>query len=213
MGWSLCQGGNGGSGGGVPVFSKTIIALNPSANSSFTFDYDYHGYDFVRFKVLNSDTSNISYYVTTPSTIDAAFSKASRFTLNEFQSNQYCTYSQNSSLTWTLTNSRGCKIVEVVGFTCLNATVTETVIYSASTLSSSEVTITTQDDLTDYDVILFCANSSDPTEILPCAHFASYIEFSGFMSFNFYNGFKNVQISEHGISSARYFYVSGIKFT
>ena len=212
MGWVQCIGQNGGSGGDAPVFSETIIASNPSANASFTFDDDYHDYDFVRFKVLNSDTSNISYYVTTPSTIDAAFSKASRFTLNEYQSNLYCTYSQNS-LTWTLTNSRSCKIVEVVGFTCLNATVNETVIYAAPSLSSSEVSITTQDDLTDYDLILFCANSSDPTEILPCAHFASYIDFSGFMTFNFYRGVKQIQISEHEISSARYFYVIGIKFT
>ena len=212
MGWVQCIGQNGGGGGSMPEFSETIIASNPSANSSFTFDDDYHDYDFVRFKVINSNTSNVSYYVTTPSTIDAAFSIASRFTLNEFQSNQYCTYSQNS-LTWTLTNSRSCNIVEVVGFTCLNATVNETVIYSASSLSSSEVTITTQDDLTDYDLILFCANSSDPTEILPCAYFASYIEFSGLMHFNYYMGAKQIQISEHGISSARYFYVLGIKFT
>lgn len=216
MAFIRCMGGNGGSGSTIPAFDETVILDNSSEETSFTFDEDYHDYDILRFKVHNVSSDVYSYYFCTPSGIDHAFLKASRVTFNELNTNQYATYSQ-SDLTWTRTNSRNIHVVECVGLTCNNMTVNEVELYKASSISSSEVSVSYNGLLSQFDLLLVWANSDDYTEILPCKNIIqgginfNYLNMSA--QLNYYDNYKMVSITDTTMSSFRYFHVSGIKFT
>lgn len=215
----------GGGGGGVtPIFSETVLVDNSSLASSFTFSSDYHNYDFIRFKLYNSSSGAYTYILTTPSSIDAIFDITSYYALNEFHSNQYCDYRQNG-LTWTRHGGRNVDVYEVVGLTCTNATVTETEIYKASTQSGTAVTVTTQENLMDFDWILFSNNDSSNDELLSSQTIfvpsrSVYIATGGAkqlfccQSYNFY-GFVDVEvwIDNHEISAHSFAYIVGIKFS
>ena len=220
MGWSLCQGGNGSSGGETPIFSKTTILDNSAEASTFTFTSDYHNYDILRFKIHNADSGVYQYFFCTPNAIDYAFTLASRVTFNEYNTNQYGTYSQ-SGLTWTRTNSRNIHVVECVGLTCTNMSVNETEIYKAQSLTSSSIVVTYIDGLiNEFDLIFVWANSGDYTEILPCRPIIHKVDFelenentTVCAQLNYYDGYNVVYVTNTTMSSFRYFYVSGIKFT
>lgn len=218
MGWSLCQGGNGSSGGETPIFSKTTILDNSSEATTFTFASDYHDYDILCFRTHNVDSGVYQYYYCTPNAIDYAFTLASRVTFNQFNTNQYATYSQ-SGLTWTRTHARSVHVVECVGFICMNMVVTETEIYKAQSLTPYSTTVTYNDGLiNEFDLIFVWANSDDYTEILPCASIIHGVDFEFenemvYTSLNYYNGNVVVSVTDTTMSSFRYFYVSGIKFT
>ena len=212
--------GGGGGGGVTPVFSETVLVDNSSMASSFTFSSDYHNYDFLRFKCFNSTDNIYGYTLTTPSAIDHVFNISSKILLNQFNTNKGANYSQ-SGLTWTKTWSRTFDVVEIVGLTCTNATKTETEIYKATSLTSNLVTITTQSNLMDFDMILFVTNSSANDEILPVQYtfvpskslyntnLTAGIEYL----FQIYTTFSYVNITNHGITQGKFGYVLGIKFS
>lgn len=211
----------GGGGGSSPQFTETKIADNSSGGSSFTFDDDYHNYDFVRFTAYDSASNGYVFVTTTPSMLDASLSVAQRVTIGGFGNNRYCTYSVSNS-TWTIANSRALYIYEVYGLSCNNFTVNETVIYQANSLTTADVSISTQVDLTQFDAILFSANSSDRTEVLPClkvylkessSSWCDGMQEDNKMAFNWYNAWKSIEIDQYTITSARYFFVVGINFT
>lgn len=238
MGWSLCQGGNGGSSVSYPLFEKTLIGDDTSMTGTFTLTDDYHSYDLILFEM----ESYIA--IATPNSIDACFtSPSSRLTVNYEGTNLYGTYNKSGD-TWTRTNSRNVFIIRVWGLTCTNGTLTETQIYKASSLSSDNVTITSQDDLLNYDFIISVGNSRDLTEIIVNNYLWSpkntmydanavfsltipiYDGNDNYIGNQYrvpkerttysllvYSGTQGVTISAHELSSARFYYVSGLTFT
>ena len=213
--------GGGGGGGVTPTFSETVLVDNSSLASSFTFSSDYHNYDFVRIKCLNSTDNVYCYILTTPSSIDQIFNLTSVIMLNHYGTNKYATYSQ-SGLTWTKSGSRTFDIVEIVGLTCTNATVAETEIYKATVKSDNYVTVTTQANLMDFDMILFVKNTYTYDEILPCQ--TVFIPSKSLYNANITDGITFVfpsygslgtiiKITNHGITEGKFGYVLGIKFS
>lgn len=207
---------DGDTGGGVtPTFSSTTLVDNSSAANSFTFSDDYHNYDFVKFKILYTGTNRNYYFLTTPSSIDLVFNISSYINFNVPNTNRYCCYSQ-SSLTWTRYNKRDCDITEIIGLKCTNATVTETEIYKATSYSSSNIDVTTQLDLFDFDLILFTANSGDRTEVQPNINVLQcdygMIDVLWLRFYPYYSA-ADVSITNHYISASKYAYIIGIKFT
>lgn len=240
MGWVECisQGGGGGSSVSYPLFTKTLIGDDTSVTGTFTLTEDYHDYDLVLFETQSFIA------IATPNSIDACFtSPSSRLTVNSEGTNQYGTYNKSGD-TWTRTNTRNISIIRVWGLTCTNGTLTETQIYKASSLSPYNVTITSQDDLLNYDFIISVGNSNDYTEIIINNYLWSpkntiydanvifsltmpiydgndnYIgnqcrvpkEFTAY-TLLVYASTQGVTISAHELSSARYYYVSGLTFT
>ena len=213
--------GGGGGGGVTPTFSETVLVDNSSMASSFTFSSDYHNYDFVRFKCFNSTDNVYSYILTTPSTIDALFNITSVILFNQYGTNKGANYSQ-SGLTWTKTWSRTFDVVEVVGLTCTNATVSETEIYKATSRTDNNITVTTQANLMDFDMILFAKNTITYDEILPCqtvfipskSLYNTNTSDGITYAFPSYNSLGSViKITNHGITAGRFGYVLGIKFS
>ena len=203
------------NGGGIftPIFTEKTIATNNN-QSSFTFTEDYHNFDFVKVTTHNVSSGIDTDFITTPSIIDGCLAIA-YVNFNEYGNNQYVAYSE-SGLTWTQKSVRNLYVSEIKGMTCENATVSETVVYQAQTLSSSSVTVTySQGSLFDFDLILFGANSGSNDEVQPC-----YYPFSSGMrltdkvgtTFNFYNGYNAILVSEHELSAHRYACVVGINF-
>lgn len=213
--------GGGGGGGVTPTFSETVLVDNSSLASSFTFSSDYHNYDFIRFKCYNSTEYVYSYILTTPSSIDAIFSITTKIKINQYATNKYANYTQNG-LTWTKSDSRTFDIVEVVGLVCSNAIVTETEIYKAESRSNNNITITTQANLMDFDMIIFVNNSSTSDLIIPCqtiftpskSLYNTNISDGITYVFPSYNSFGSIiKITNHGITEGRFGYIVGIKFT
>ncbi len=221
MGWSQCYGGAGGS--TAPTFSETVLYDNPSGARTFTISQDFHGFDLVRFELHNESTGTNTCITTTPNSIDAIYSKTSVMCLNELNNNQYLTLTWDlSTLTFTYNNYRNLVVTKVVGLNCTNMTMTETEIYKASAYSSTSVVVDSQTSLYDYDYLLVVANGGWD-EIQPCYYPIIKEDkadlLSGFYMFipriiNPYNSYQSIQFnSEYQLSSARYFYVVGIKFT
>ena len=201
------------SGAIVPTFTETVIADNSSRNASFTFDYDYHNYDFLKFKIYNGATAKYLYILTTPSTIDAIFDITDVVCFNDYNTNRYSCYSQ-SNLTWTRTSSRNLDIYEVIGANCNNATVTETELYKATARTSTAVTVTTQENLMNFDWIMFSCNSSAHDELQPCNNIYTSVNHIVPYMFNGYNtDIYEVTVGTNTISAGKYCYIAGIKFT
>lgn len=205
------------SGGGEvfnPVFTERTIATNNN-QSSFTFTEDYHNFDFVKVTTHNISSGIDTDFITTPSIIDACISLGA-VNFNEYGNNQYVAYSE-SGLTWTQYGSaRNLYVSEVKGMTCENATVSETVIYQAQARSTTHVTVTySQGSLFDFDLILFGANSNAVDEVQPCYYpFSSGIRLTDKVgtTFNFFNAYNAILVSEHELSAHRYACVVGINF-
>ena len=219
MAWFACLGAGGGGSAADPVFTEEVIVDNSSAASSFTFDEDYHDYDFVKITYTNSDNSNTETVYVTPDALDAFFDVAQRFTVNFYATNVYATYSQSISgdtITWSRTNQRTCNITEIKGVNCTNYTVTETEVYKASALSGTAAAITSQASLFGYDYLFVVTNSSDRTEVVPCNSCYSMKNFTGDARIGC-NGYNNagsvVTVTANGMTAWKYYYVGGIKFT
>lgn len=204
--------------GDDPIFTETVIADNSGESASFTFDEDYHDYDFVEITFKNTSTSAKFSLWTTPNAIDACLGGvAERITVNFTSTNIYATYTESVSgntITWTRSGSRTCIITEISGVSCTNKTVSETEIYEASALSSTALSITTQESLFDYDLLVMVCNASDRTEVVPSntLYPTNYPSGFGIVFFQLYNNWTRVYITENELSSARYYFVSGIRF-
>lgn len=213
MAWYRCTGGKG---GGKPTFTETLLIDNSAKATSFTFTDDYHDYPFVRIEITNTSNNTVNSVVLTPNALDAIFQYSPYMTLNDWGNNNYATYSE-SSLTWERHPSyfRNLIITAVYGWEC-DITVTETELYQATSASSSSVSVTSTDKITDYDWLMFVCNSSDNTEIIPSKSIMlpAYVGTVG--SYQRYNTTSNVAVtvtSEYTISNGIYFRVSGIKFS
>ena len=222
MAWFACLGSGGGS-SEEPIFSKTTILDNSSGATSFTFDEDYHDYDFLAITFKNTSTDDESVTIVTPSMLDSAFSVARRFTLNFVQTNIYATYSESVSdgvISWSRTNSRTCNVIKVEGISCTNKTVSETEIYSASSLSGTALAITSQDSLFEFDYLFILCNSTDMTEVVasttffPMKYYSNFTPERAYIRADRYNTTPiGITITENDMSSFQYLYVVGIKFT
>lgn len=222
----------------IPEFDKTLLVDNSSKASSFTLTGDYHDYDFVLIKLDYNGT--IETLFVPPSVIDACTtSPFSYLNLDRRNTNIYASYTISGN-TWTKVYNRQTDIIEIYGCNCINATVSETEIYYASGLSSSEFTVQYAGDLTEFDYIFVVCNSSDHTECIPNDAIWSptkMIDKNATFTMNnygndgnvinnsmyhadtngypmlYYSQFKTVTLTEHELSSARYLYVTGVKFT
>lgn len=221
----------------IPEFDKTLLVDNSSKASSFTLTGDYHDYDFVLIKLDYNGT--IETLFVPPSVIDAC--TTSPFTylnLDKRNTNIYASYTISGD-TWTKAYNRQTDIIEIYGCNCINATVTETEIYYASGLSSSEFTVQYAGDLTEFDYIFVVCNSRDSTEYIvndaiwtptkmvnENTFTMNYYTNDGYVINNssihgdtndypmmYYGQSTTITLTEHELSSARYLYVTGIKFT
>ena len=210
----------------TPIFSETVLVDNSSLASSFTFSEDYNNYQFLKFRMYNSSWQNYFSIITTPESINAIMDITSYIDFNDFGNNQYACYSYSADkLTWTRNWQRNLNIFEVAGLNCTNATVTKTQIYKATSTSGSSVSITSQDNLLEFDWIIFTANDSDTDEVQPCYNVFCKNDYDNssinavkgeteyYFPFNGYNYAGIIKISEYSIWSNSYAYIQGIKFT
>ena len=201
----------------TPVFTETLLVDNSTGASSFTLSEDYHNYDFVKVSLLNYNASpnRTTVIITTPTVIDKCFNLGNLINFNERGNNEYACY-RKSGLTWTRNNNRDCVVNYIWGMECTNATVSETAIYTASSVSGSNRVITYNDgDLFDFDLIFFAANSNSSDEVQPCYfYFSPGIDIQNRLPYvlNQYNANHTVEISPHSISSAPYACAVGINF-
>lgn len=223
----------------IPEFNKTLLIDNSSKASSFTLTGDYHDYDFVLIKLNYADINTIETLLVPPSVIDACTtSPFSYITFDRRRTNIYASYNISGN-TWTKTYARATDIIEIYGCNCINATVSETEIYYASALSGNATTVEYAGDLTDFDYIFVVCNSGDPTECIVndtiwtptkmvnentftmneytnggyvINNSISYGDTNGYPMM-YYSNSTTVTLTEHELSSARYLYVTGIKFT
>lgn len=210
----------GGGGGFTPAFSETKIVDNTTLASSFTFSQDYHNFDFIKIKLYNSSSTKYTTIITTPTTIDNIYTLTSLVNFNEVGNDQYVCYSQNS-LTWSRSGRRNLDVYEIYGLDCTNATVTETQIYKAASMSSTWVDVTTQLNLFDFDWIMFASNDSSWDELQPCNDiyvpnrytYDLFDESLRYYSFNDYGHAYVGTIGNHYLGALPFSYVAGIKFT
>lgn len=223
----------------TPEFTETVLWYTGSTEHAISLSDDYHNYDFVRFKFWNRSGQYSWEVVTTPSSLDKVWSFNTGICFNEFNNNQYWygTY-DDTTYTFTRVNDRNTYFSKVVGLVCNNFTMTEDVIYSAPAMSSDNVTISTDKNLYNYYALMVVANGAYD-EILPCylsidphaddhlpevqqavsklvdpVHLIAPLSI-GSNYINPYNNSQAVTITDdgYGLSSARYAYVTGIKFT
>ena len=221
----------------IPEFNKTLLIDNSSKASSFTLTGDYHDYDFVLIKLDYNGT--IETLFVPPSVLDACTtSPFSYLTLDQRNTNIYATYTISGD-TWTKVYNRATDIIEIYGCNCTNATVSETEIYYASAISGDPTTVQYAGDLTEFDYIFVVCNSGDPTEcivndaIWTPTKMVNENTFTmneytngGYVINNsispgdtngypmmYYAQSTTVTLTEHELSSARYLYVTGVKFT
>ena len=214
MGWSQCYGGAGG--GSTPTFSETVIATGTNA-STLVFTGDYTDYDLLKFVCVNSSNGKVTEILTTPSTVEAIRAVRSYICFNEYANNQYCVYrfGNTTSDDWTYSTSRNLYISEVRGLTCTNGTLTETEIYNRGAYTTTEVAITGQTGLLDYDMI-FLSSAYDEIQpnviniVKPFGETSSSVRDAAITP---YNHTYNIRITNTDMTSSYYFYVVGIKFT
>lgn len=202
-------------GGSAPIFSETVLADNSSKASSFTLSDSMSNYDFIVFKCLNSSSSLETEFITTPTHLAQMFTLTNNGILfNEPNSNQYCDYKVNGN-TFTRYGQRNVDVVEVRGLKCTNKTVSETVIYIASALSSTANTISGT-GFFDYDLLFFSGNASawDDTAISMTPYKKDIFGVYKVCHYlQVYNAYYPIYITDIEMSSARYLCVTGIKFT
>ncbi len=223
----------------TPEFTETILWYTGSSEQTISLSDDYHNYDFVRFEFWNRSGQYSWDVVTTPSSLDKIWSLDTGVCFNEFSNNQYWygTY-DDTTYTFTRVNYRNTYFTKVVGLVCNNFTMTEDVIYSAPARSSNDVTISTDKNLYNYYALMVVANGPYD-EIIPCylsidphtddhlpevqQTIHKYIDPVHLIAppsiryncINPYASSQAVTITDdgYGLSSARYAYVTGIKFT
>ena len=201
-------------GASSPTFSETVLADNSSLASSFTLSDDMSNYDFIVFKCLNSSSNVVTEFITTPTHLASIFTlTTNRFLLNEPANNQYVDYSVNGNLLTRLAN-RNMNITEVRGLKCTNKTVSETVIYIAPSLGTTEAISGT--GFFDYDLIFFSGNASawDDTSLSMTPYKKDIFGVDKVCHYlQAYNGFYSFYITDTEMSSTRYLCVTGIKLT
>lgn len=222
----------------TPEFTETVLWYTGSKEQTISLSDDYHNYDFIRFELYNRSGQYYWDIVTTPSSLDKVWSFNTGVCFNEFGNNQYWygTY-DDTTYTFTPVSDRNTYFSKVVGLVCNNFTMTEDVIYSAPAMSSNNVTISTDKNLYNYYALMVVANGGFD-EIQPCylsidPHIDDHLpEIQAVHKFfdpvhliapfsirynyvNPYNNSQAVTITDdgYGLSSARYAYVTGIKFT
>lgn len=201
----------GGGGGGLPTFTETTIATGTSAGT-LTFTEDYHDYDLLSIKCVNTGNSNITELLVSPDLLDSVFDINRDLVCNEYQNNIYCTYRKTSSTEWQRTEARNLYISEVIGLVCDNYTITETELYNRGSYGTSYVTISGTGFL-DYDFLLI-ASSVDG--IQPNSIYNSkpvYVDSTYRIVVTPYSQAIGASVTDTEISSAPYHYVGGIKFT
>ena len=219
----------------VPQFSETLIAENPNLESSITFTQSWESFDLLKIEVADRDyTSNDNniYYVSPSqvSNIKTVDGKMRLFPCDRLNRpgtyGRVTTYTISSSTKWSEFATNAGKVVKVYGLTCTNGTKTETAIFNPGTLTNVENTITynTGSLYDDFDLILITTNPGNYTRCYVCYSIISPLDSR--------TSFKDktkliiddvgesgssygpqITMSEHGMSAAKYLFVTGIKFT
>lgn len=215
MGWTQCISNNGGGGGSG--WSKTLLASNSAQGSTLSLSDDFHNYDLIEFVCKSPESGNPSYgltyrYLTTPDILDSMFTYSNNtICLNIINTNYYVCYTKSSNTSFAQANNRSLICIAVNGFK-YSGTVTKDTLYERQGIGGSDVAISSQDSLFDYDLILFSTNTADNTETVICTN-PVYKSEDYNPKLNRYNSAQNCTVSQNAITSYRYFCVQGLKFT
>ena len=213
----------GGGGGDTPIeFTKTSV-IDKTQLPNIVFNEDYTNYDLLLFVCSNSYDGITSEFLTTSDMITEIFTYSYNgygtfIMFNKCGGNHYITYKKNSNSSWTKNANRYLEITDVCSVTC-NKTITKTDIYKRGSLGNTTVTITTQDNILDNDLLIMsCTNGyGDGTNVCDTivnlkdttTLFNNYIG-----SWARYNvGITQAYISEHTITAGNYFMCQGLKFS
>lgn len=204
----------------TPTFTEEVICENISASTTLRFTEDWTGYDFLKFKLVNSSTSAVTYIVTTPEIVSEIFSHSSNQILfNEFANTQYATYAKSSDpLVWNRAVNRNIDVVEVKGLTVSNVTVSKDWIYQRGSITPDASTVVTSFyDFDTYDEIYVAACDNDPDDTMPCI---LPVKGGTLAAYNYYNNYRAIRLTgntaadTYGKEETKYlFAMLGVKYT
>lgn len=197
---------------GMPTFTQTTIGTETSTGV-ITFTDDWNDYDFIIVRCENTSSLAITEVLVTPNQLNFCWDNGNDVVFNQKSTNIYSTYHKTDSTTWTRQNYRTFHIIEVLGITCTNYTVTETVIFTRN-YSTASTTITST-GLLSYDMLMISSSNDGviPNSIPITKGFVSTTSRIVNAVVTPYNKITDIQITDTTMSSAQYHYVSGIKFT
>lgn len=218
MSWYRCDISSGGGGGPItPTFTETLICDNSSVSNTLTFTGDWHGYDFLKFKVSNSSSGVITYITATPDMVDKIFLYSSDLILfTEYHNDQYVTYEISSNpLVWNRHGRRNLDVVEVKGLTANNCTVNQEFIYCKQAIGQIKEAVIAPHDFNTYDEIYVASCTGATDETMPC-----YLPIHwGGGGYNIYKGDRAlltkgnaVLQTSDGWESKNLFYLVGINY-
>lgn len=206
------RGGSSEGGKSMPNFEAVTIATETSTGV-VTFTDDWDNYDFLIARCENTSSLAITEVLVTPNQLNFCWDNGNSVVFNQRATNIYSTYQKTTSTTWTRQGYRTFHIIEVLGITCTNYTVTETVIHTRN-YSTANITITST-GLLSYDMLMVSSSNDGviPNSIPITKGFVSTANRIVNAVVTPYNGTTNIQITDTTMSAAQYHYVSGIKFT
>ena len=205
----------------IPTYTETQIVDNSSQAASFTLSQAYGNFDMIRIVFYNSYSSYQRYVniYTTPDILDEIFDVAGKIQVNDTGTNRYACYTKNG-LEWTRSTQRTGVITAIYGITFTNCSMTATDLYKRGALTTTAEAITSQTSLKQYDLFVMASiTNTDGTEttlssVLYEGLNGTSSAFGGRRILTEYNQYsEGIEISEYGMTAAKYFMVQGVKFT
>lgn len=210
-----------------PQFSETVLYENQTSAGEATIilSDNYHNYDIIKFICCDTNTGNsLSSYYTTPATMDHMVADNPYINCNVMNTNHFvtCTITSNTQLT-NCTHSRYLYVTKVIGLNCSNGTLVETEIYSGFR-TGSWFSIKTELNLFDFNMILAqtCTSGYDENNITNNIYirpnnnlYLGNTDIANQLTewrVSYYGNSYIANITEHTISSGKWYYVCGLKF-
>lgn len=206
-----------------PVFSETVLYENQTsaAENTITLSEDYHNFDIIKFNCYSTNYGNSSYFAT-PDMLDHMKADNPYINLNAINTIHYITYQINSNTQLTCSAQRVLYITKIIGLNCSNGTLVETEIYSR-TKANTWVTIETELNLFEFDMILAQTTTGnwDECNINDTIFLRSNSKYLGSSNIknqlnqwrvSYYSDSHVIGLTEHTMSSGRWYYVAGLKF-
>lgn len=210
-----------------PQFSETVLYQNQTSTgqATITLSDNYHNYDIIKFICCDTNTGNsLSSYYTTPATMDHMVADNPYINCNVMNTNHFvtCTIASNTQLT-NCTHSRYLYVTKVIGLNCSNGTLVETEIYSGFR-TGSWFSIETELNLFDFNMILAqtCTSGYDENNITNNIYirpnnnlYLGNTDIANQLTewrVSYYGNSYVANITEHTISSGKWYYVTGLKF-
>ena len=204
------------------TFTKTSV-IDKTQLPKLVFNNDYTSYDLLLFVVTNTADNTVLEYLATPEMITEILTYSvsgnrAAFAMVKTGTNNYLTYTYLSNTEFTKLNNRNLVLTDVYSLTC-NKTITKTMLYAKQSIAVGNVTVTTQDNIFDYDFLLFscCSGSYDETMLSNIfINLFNVKQVTDNYSFCFSRYNQTIQsgiIKAHEISAGPFFAVQALKFT